>query len=352
MWQHWQQEFKKLNNKTPYNVIGFGLSGAVISWQLYFNEIDFKVFDTCENHSTRTAAGLVNPMVFKRLTKSWKADDFLPFASKFYKKIEEVLGQSLLSNRPILRIISTIEEENNWSSKCGDERFDTYINQIENIQIKGIDTPHGVGRVNTIGNLNTKQFLDLSKEFFKQQGVQFVDKAFDYYEVNDADVYVFCEGFEVRNNFFFNYLPMKPTQGETLTIKTSDLDFEEILNKNMFVLPLGDGLFKVGATYNWELTETDVLVGKQELVEKLAAFADFEYEIIDHESGIRPTVMDRRPLIGAHPENKNLFIFNGMGTKGVMIAPFYADQFIDYLGEKTELDSEVDIKRYQKYYNV
>ena len=58
------------------------------------------------------------------------------------------------------------------------------------------------------------------------------------------------------------------------------------------------------------------------------------------------TVKDRRPLIGLHPKHPQLAVFNGMGTKAVMLAPYFAIAFSDFLETGKELNSEVDIKRY------
>jgi glycine/D-amino acid oxidase-like deaminating enzyme len=342
-----------VSNDKSYTIIGWGLAGATLAWQFYLNKIKFQIFDSGENHSTRTAAGLVNPIVFKRLTKSWKADQLLPYAKRFYERIENELDVSLMSHRSILRIFASVEEQNNWASLEGDDRFSQYLLPIQDVVINKIDAPHGGGKVKTIGNLDTNLFLDASKSFFLSKGVEIVNGPFDYYSVNDFEEFIFCEGFEIRNNFFFNYLPMKPTHGETLTIKSEEISFEEIVNKNMFVLPLGNGEYKIGATYNWKLTESEVTpFGKKELLEKLSAFASFNFEVVDHKAGIRPTVSDRRPLIGTHPENSNLHVFNGLGTKGVMIAPYFSEQMFNYLVNGEALDSEVDIKRHAKHFNA
>ncbi len=338
-----QKEHKKVE------IVGWGLAGATLAWQFYFYKKDFVVHDSGENFSSRTAAGLVNPIVFKRLTKSWKADVLLPYAAQFYKKIEDELGVSLVSNRSILRIFASVEEQNNWASVSGDERFEKYMESVQDVEIDKIAAPFGGGKVNTIGNVDTNLFLDASRAFFQEKGVHFFNDKFDYYNVNDTDSFIFCEGFEIKNNFFFNYLPMKPTHGETLTIKTDQIKFEDILNKNMFVLPLGNGYYKVGATYNWELEESITTpFGKKELLEKLKVFADFEFEVVNHEAGIRPTVSDRRPLLGVHPENNNLHVFNGLGTKGVMIAPFFSEQLLRSVIFDEPIDKEVDIKRHEK----
>lgn len=338
-------------NKDTFCIIGWGLAGSVLAWQFYFEGKSFQVYDSGENHSTRTAAGLVNPIVFKRLTKSWNADKLLPYAADFYKRIETELGLQLLSHKNIYRIFSGIEEQNNWSSKQGDDRFEPYLKTPRKDELPNsneVDFPFGLGAVETIGNLDTNLFLDASKAFFKNHGVIFFEETFDYTSVKTLINYVFCEGVGVKNNPYFNYLPLKPTHGETLEIETAGFSFEHILNKNMFIMPLGNHRFKVGATYNWELNEpVTTEKAKEELQEKLGAFAKFDYKVVEQRAGIRPTVSDRRPLIGRHSEVENLLIFNGLGTKGVLIAPFYAMQLVHFIDGKAVLDNEVDIKRYQ-----
>ncbi|MEO9533973.1 MAG: FAD-dependent oxidoreductase [Crocinitomicaceae bacterium] len=333
-------------------VVGWGLAGTIVSWHLYLKGIPFRVIDSGVNHSSKVAAGLVNPVVFKRLTKSWEADKLIPEAKLFYQTIGKHLGYDLASQIPINRIFGSIEEQNNWSAMIGDGRFGDHTQPAQDFDHPLIDTPFGVGKVTSLGNIDTKKFLEESKGYLIKNGVDFQTEKFDY-KVDDSSNYIFCEGAEVTHNPFFNYLPMKPTHGDILTIRSSSLKLHEVVNKNMFVLPLGDDLYKVGATYNWDLQEAiPTAEGKTELIEKLKSFTHFDFEIVSHEAGIRPTVNDRRPLLGQHPKHKNLFIFNGLGTKGVMIAPFYAAQLINFIDKKGELDEAVNIKRHEKHYNA
>lgn len=338
-------------NPIKTNLIGWGLAGATLAWQLHFRNQKFVVHDSGSNHSTRIAAGLVNPIVFKRLTKSWNVDLLMPFAQHFYKKIETILNTKLVSKKNIYYPFTNKEDENNWSAKMGDDRFKNYIEHTEITGIKNVQIPFGVGKVNTFGNLDTNLFLDLSKSFFLNNGIEFIEKKSDYSiaEKNSQNKYIFCEGIDVIYNPLFNYLPMKTSHGETLIIETDELNFEDVISKNLFILPLGNNLFKVGATYNWELKEAVVTEsGKDDLIERLENLIDCAYKIISHQAGIRPTVADRRPLLGMHPSQKNAFIFNGLGTKGVLLAPYYASHFADFFLNDKDLDDEVNIQRFHK----
>ena len=345
-------------SKTDFGIVGWGLAGATMAWQLYFNKKSFLVYDSTENYSTKTAAGIVNPIVFKRLTKSWQADILMPYAESFYKKIESELDQKIIDAKSIYKVFSSFEDENNWMTKQSDDRFEHYLEPVSsNINIENVDAEFGYGVVKTFGNLNTIKFLEESKAFFKRNNIDFIDEEFNYSSINENNQLpfehlIFCEGFGIINNPFFSYLPLKPTHGETLIIETDEFDFKHILNKNMFIMHLEGNKYKVGATYNWELKEPICTEkGKDELIEKLSQFTNFKFKVISQHAGIRPTVKDRRPLIGTHPNYDKLHVFNGLGTKGVMIAPFYSNTLIQNIINGQELDKEINITRYAKYLN-
>lgn len=334
-----------MKNKNQYTIVGWGLAGATLAWHLYHRNIAFEVIDKGKNHSSRVAAGIANPIVFKRLTQSWKASVLMPYAYSFYSEIETLLGVQLLSQKKICRLFANTEEVNNWSVLMGDDRFAKLLNKPIDAPLKFIKTPFGRGEVNTFGNLNVNLFLDQSKSFLEDKGISFKTENFNYEKV-EGEI-VFCEGSGVMTNPWFSYLPMKPAHGETLVIR-ANFDFEDkILNRNMFVLPLGNGLYKIGSTYNWD--ETNPVTTKDAILkldEIFKGISDIEYEIVRQEAGIRPTVKDRRPWLGTHPEHKNLHIFNGLGTKGVMIGPLYANHLVEYLLEGKALEPEVDINRH------
>ena len=85
---------------------------------------------------------------------------------------------------------------------------------------------------------------------------------------------------------------------------------------------------------------------KAELLEGLNALLACPYKVLDHWSAVRPAVKGRRPLIGTHPQHKNVSVFNGMGTKGISLAPYFAQHFTQHLLHQTPLMPEVDVQRF------
>jgi len=113
------------------------------------------------------------------------------------------------------------------------------------------------------------------------------------------------------------------------------------------MLPFGANNYHVGATYEWDLVDgKQSEKGLNELVTKFENIVLSNYKIISHKAGIRPTVADRRPLIGKSNKHNNLYFFNGMGTKGVMLAPYFSEVVVNYLINNTPIESEIDIARY------
>ena len=163
---------------------------------------------------------------------------------------------------------------------------------------------------------------------------------------------IFCQGYLNPNNIFFNDLPLDQTKGQTLTIKSNDLPNDISLNRKCFMLPKGEGVFKIGSTYEWNDPSTNITIeSRQELLKNLSFIIDEEVEVLNQEAGVRPTTRDRRPLVGTHRIFKNYHIFNGLGAKGYMLAPLICEEFCDYLLNDKELDPEIDIKRYYRRNN-
>jgi glycine/D-amino acid oxidase-like deaminating enzyme len=187
---------------------------------------------------------------------------------------------------------------------------------------------------------------NLKEEKFDYNKIEF-EQNFINYNGLKSDKIVFCEGYGLKANPFFNQLPMREAKGELITIYAPDLKVDYLIKSAIFILPLGNDLYKVGATFNWtDKTKTPTTAGKDELDFKLSTVINCNYTIVDHTAGIRPTIKDRRPLVGVHREKKHLAILNGLGTRGVMIAPLMAKKLFQHIENNTPLEKEISIDRF------
>ena len=355
---------KKNSSALDFIIVGQGIAGSVLALSLI--KSGFKVCiinQSTLSSSSQVAGGIWNPIVFKRLTKSWMADVLVPQLISFYEYWEKEFNITLIQKRSIIKPFTEEQEKNLWIKKANDHLdknifLDTVV--YENLAIDDNHTITSYSKVLHAGNLDVNVFLKFTKTYL-QEGESYIDGIFDFAKLHidfeevsynniKAKNIVFCEGYLISNNPYFNWIPMKPAKGETLTIKSKHIKLtRDIYNKGFFIMPLGNDLFKVGATYEWEeINDVPSEKAKQYLIEKLNSVLSSPYQIISHEAGVRPSVIDRRPVIGPHHTYKNVYVFNGLGTKAVMIAPYFAKQFVNSLLNNLEFSFEVNPSRFNK----
>lgn len=342
-------------------IVGGGIAGHSLAHLARKRGVDFSMYDQPqENRSSRIAAGLFNPIVLKRTNLAWKAHETLDFAVPFYKEIEQHCNASFFYQKPLIRIYADHEEANNWEVKSSQPNYERFLNPSPQLQVPiEIDAPFGVGEVREAGYMDMTSFFNSSDQMLQDINVLTIER-FEYNDLkNNASGWhyrgeefqhvVFCEGVGVLNNPYFNHVPVQPNKGELLTIsdESSTVGTAYIYSKSMFLIPLGNGRFRAGSTYQrkFDHLEPDPKK-KEEILNKMSQLYKRKIDVVGHDWGLRPTVNDRRPLMGAHDTLDGLYIFNGLGSRGVLMAPYLANQLLELIFNHKPLLEELDVKRY------
>ena len=346
--------------KVDYIIVGLGLAGISFSEELIHNNKSLVVFENNSQRSSLVAGGVYNPVILKRFTPVWNAKEQLEIAMPFYEALENKLEEKLDDKFPTWKVFKSIEDQNNWYIASDKPKLTEFMNpQIIKEKIEGIKGDYGFGEVYQTGRIDTHKLVSRYRKYLESRGVfkledfdhsliKIEEKSVSYKDIQAKRI-IFCEGFGMKQNPFFNHLPLNGTKGETIIIKAPELEIKFLAKSTLFVLPLENDLYKIGATFNrTDKTADPTEAGKSELIEKLDKVLSVPYEIVDHNAGIRPTVKDRKPLIGKHPEYAQLAVLNGLGTRGVMIAPTVAKQLFAHLERGMALDPETDISRFKK----
>ena len=341
-----------------YLIVGAGLAGISFSEVALKNNKTIYVLDNNSQNSSKIAGGLYNPVILKRFSEVWQAQAQLVLMNEFYDSLKQKINVDFDFKKPILRKFFSIEEQNNWFAASDKAALSPFLStDLIYKKYKGIDAPFGYGEVLQTGYVDTALLLKTYKDFLISNNL-FREESFDYNELrieNDTIIYkdiqakhiLFAEGFGVHSNPYFNDLPLDGTKGELFIIKAPDLDLDVIVNTSVFILPIGNDLYKVGATYNWkDKTDLPTEEGKTELVARIKEILSCDFEIVSHFAGVRPTVKDRRPLIGTHPKHPSVHILNGLGTRGVMLGPAMAKVLYDSIEHQIPLDKEINIERF------
>jgi glycine oxidase len=343
-----------------YLIVGSGLAGISFSEIALQHNKSILVLDNNSQNSSKIAGGLYNPVILKRFSEVGHAKDHLIIMNEFFSVLEKKLDCKVDFKMPILRKFFSIEEQNNWFSASDKVNLAPFLStNLISKKYSSIDSPFGYGEVLQTGYADTFFLVQKYKEYLIKNQV-FLEESFDYsllqeeengiqYKDFKARHIIFAEGFGMHSNPYFRELPLDGTKGELLVIKAPLLDLDVILNTSVFILPLGDNLFKVGATYNWtDKTDTPTEEGKAELIEKLKEIISCDFEIVEHFAGVRPTVKDRKPLVGTYSNHESIHILNGLGTRGLMLGPAMAKALFENIEFQIPLDKTIDIRRFAK----
>lgn len=343
-----------------YLIVGLGLAGVSFCEQLEKSGKTYKVISDTSQTSSIVAGGLYNPVILKRFTMAWMAREQLELTTSFYTSLEKKLEMKLNYKLPVWRRFASIEEQNLWFEACDKPRLEDFLSpKLLKNKNSGIDAPFGygevlgTGRIDTAGMISAYKTYLLSKDMLWQETFNFealqTESEYATYKTIKAKRIVFAEGYGLKKNPLFKYLPMTSTKGEYLTIKAPDLNETCAIKSSIFLIPWEKDLYRVGATYKWkDITNLPTEESKSELIEKLNVLIKCDYEVVDQLAGIRPTVTDRRPLVGRHPIQENMFVLNGFGSRGVMIAPFASEQLLNFIERNEAVHPEMDIKRFTK----
>jgi glycine/D-amino acid oxidase-like deaminating enzyme len=343
--------------KFDYLIVGSGLSGVMLCEALRKRGKTFKVISNKSQQASIVASGLYNPVVLKRFNKAWDAEKHLPVAMSAYEELELFLGIKIDYKLPIYRLFSSIEEQNNWIIASDKIPLKPYlISNIKSNINQNIYAPYGYGEVKNTGRIDTKLLLEsysnvlnneklISHESFEYDKLKISNKL--VYKAIESENIIFSEGFGVRQNPFFNYLPIEGTKGELIIINAPKLNSEVIIKSSVFIIPIGKNNYLVGSTYAWDDFNNDPTINaKNKLLNKLDKLILCPYKVVYQRAGIRPTVIDRRPLVGQHKSHQNLYILNGLGSRGVLIAPAVANALINLIEDKLPLQKEINISRF------
>lgn len=343
--------------KADLLIVGQGLAGSLLAWGFLDRGLRILVVDRDEETtSSKVAAGLVTPLSGPRFKLADGFADRLVAAKSFYWNVEEATSTRLFHHRKIARIFTSEKERAFWEKRVADraEEYQSWHNPLK-MDEEIFRMPHGGIEITGGGWLDVPQFLEATRQRLVECASYAIAKVnADDVEIQgngirwknvEARAVVFCEGWRGNQNRFFDWLSMNPAAGEILDLKIPDLESEErIVNRGGWILPVGGKTFRAGSTYRRDISKTsESEPGKAEILEKTAQMIHAEPEVIGIKSAIRPIIRRSQIFMGRHPRYPQIGFFNGMGSKGVLNGPWYAERFIEYLLDDVSLPTESDL---------
>lgn len=345
-------------------VVGQGIAGTLLAFDLIDANQSVAIIDVnLKASASRVAAGLINPVGMKRCVPSHNSHLYFPKAIERYRELEQKLGANFLQLKSILRLFSNKTVKNDWQIKFSNTNMDRYISSFfDDNTFSAFKDTNGSAEICSAAHIDLQTFLDKSREHFKKECL-LLEERFDFskfdpkelsYKSIQSNHIIFCEGYRIKDNPYFNNLPLSLTKGEIMTIRIPTLEnFDKIISKGVYILPLGNHLFTVGATYNHiDITDKLTHEGQAFLRDKISDILSVDFEIISSVAGVRPTVKDRKTLIGLHPNYNKIGVFNGLGTRGALQGPSLSAEFSAVLVGNQKNFQNIDSQRFMSFFGV
>ncbi|UER67899.1 FAD-dependent oxidoreductase [Borrelia sp. BU AG58] len=345
-----------------FAVIGGGIAGSTLTYELIKRKKSVILFDNENEKATTIAGGLINPIMGRKMNIAWREPEVFKFAVQYYKDIEENINCNFLEEKPIFRPFTTKTQKEELILRMKkDKNIRSFILSIKEGKIYDFSFDNDGGMLTKGAIINTNLYIETIKEYFIKKNayikaeidddtIQISDKSFRL-EKFKFEKLIFTRGYKEMTTGLFSYLPFKPAKGEMLILEIEGLKLKEVYNRYVSLIPLQDNKFYLGGTYEWENLDTSTNEwAKEELVGKLKKITKLSYKIIQHKAHVRPSTLDREPFLGEHPKYKNIFILNGLGTRGISMTPYLSKSILDYIEKKSSLPTYYDIYRYLSFY--
>ena len=324
--------------------MGAGLAGTSLAWKIHGMGLNFKLLDAPKlSTASLVAGGFMNPITGKWMTKSKAFDELLSEATSFYKSIENTLKISILKPLPIRRYFLNLEDSLRAHKKIKNPRFNPYLSKLleKGADSNGIIDDFGSVLINQGYWLDVSKYLRSVREYFLIND-HYIEDEIDckilsltktgtwHYKGLHAKNVIFCQGIHILNNPFFGNLPISPIKGDVLTMKIPDLGLPYgLYYKKRWLHTTEPNLYRIGASYETGISDLEAkLETKNALIKSLKSMTRQPFEILKHQTGIRPTTTNAEPIIIPHPNYKSLYAINGLSSKGTLTAPSLAKDFI------------------------
>lgn len=346
-------------------IIGQGLAGSLLAWELMQRGARIIIVDDGRENASQVAAGLINPVTGMRLVKSDRVDELLPFAKIYYGRLSALFGQDFLVEKTMLRFLRSEVDIERGRTRLNDPEYAAYLARI----LAPSDFPHpfqscrGLLEQKQTGYLRTRALLGALRKFFIGQGCYRqapfghqalrIGKTQQWHDLNPKQT-IFCEGYRLNENPWFSWLPLQAVKGEILTLENEISRPESMLNFGNWLIPIEPNRYRIGATFDRNgVDTTPTEAAKKQLLQALAEIEpqfSSNCRVIDHHANMRPCTPDRMPLLGRHPNNPNLWIFNGFGSKGSLQIPWYGRHLADAVLNASVLEQHCNIERFYETY--
>lgn len=338
----------------PYLIIGQGLAGSALAWRLIKAGQSCLVIDRAlSDTASRVAAGLVNPLLGRKIKPDWRQAECLEAAHRYYRETEQELGGSWWQCGEIWRELDDEEQIACWQSRQ---------NEAESAYFAGPLLPwygdwKGMGRAAITRGaavLHAELLVNAQRQWLIEQN-SFLEaevKASDIQNQPDGSIryqgksyqaVIWCTGFELPKALELPYLESRLSQGCILDLQLPEFDQAKVvLHFGHWLVKHGD-IWRLGASYDWAWSDPCVPspTAPSELMHEFTKRYDGDWTIVRMRAAVRPIIRHSQPVAGAIPERAGHYMLSGLGSRGCTTAPWVSEQLAQHLLKGSELPQDL-----------
>lgn len=323
-------------------VVGQGLAGTLLAWELERAGIDFAIVDQGHAHAaTRAAAGIINPVTGRRLVKTWRIETLLPRARTTYQQFGDALALPLWRELRVRRLFADEGERAAFERKRGTGELAPFVTTAADAAGFWIEQ---AARVDLGALLAAARARWLAQGRLQERRADPAAETLHHAWVID------CTGYQgARSADAWHVAPWEFSKGEVLQLNVEGLDPEVVLNRRHWVIPSGVGAAWVGATHEPGVTDlTPTTAGRTVLERSAAEVLGRGFQVTGHRAGVRVTVADKLPVSGPIAIAPGLGVINALGGKGALWAPLLAAEWVAFIRSGAVIDPLLNVNRFSR----
>lgn len=344
--------------EVDFIIIGQGIAGTMLSYQLLQNNFSCIVIDESRPFTaSKVASGVINPITGRRFVKTWMIDDVMPIAKQQYQALENFLQIAIFQETQVIDFHPTLQMQQAFNKRLIKEK-DNITDEISSSTYQEYFNFHyGLGKIAPCYLIDINKLLSAWKKYLIEHNI-LIEEIFNeadlvlednqvFYKNIKAKKIIYCNGVNAVQSKWFKQLPFALNKGEVLFIKIPNLPTNNIYKNSFSLIHWKDDIFWLGSSYEWNFNdELPSEEFKSKAIKALDQWLKIPYSIIDHVASIRPTNTERRPFIGFLPQQPQIGILNGLGTKGCSLAPYFANEWIQNMLHQTPIQREANVNRF------
>lgn len=326
------------------HIVGTGLAGSLLTWELQKLGVEVTSTDTNEpESSSQVAAGMITPITGRRLKPTWRGHELTLIARTTYEEMESTFGEPLWRDWTLKRVFKEEIMRTWFHERLERNEYDPIVvTDIEPGEHDCIRYPYGGFQHGDVATVDIPTLIrHVNERLSNQRG--------NLNTTQIPDVTITCTGYRTLHHPLWSWLPIEPSKGEILDVSIPGLELDHVLTNGTWILPVGGSRYRIGATHDWDDHDphpTDA--GRIKLLADAQQLIHTEIIVLGQRAAIRPSTKFKRPFAGRHPLDQKQAVFTGLGTKGALQGPWAAQQLARHLVLGEPLDQEIDINRWWK----